>query len=50
MVQLKNNCLLIQTDKYTVQLHDVVVTDDNKFNRRWISLYGSFLGAHCGRI
>ena len=27
--------LLIQTDKYTVRLHDIVVIDDNKYTTSW---------------
>lgn len=28
-----NNFLIIETDKYAERLHDIVVTNDDKFNR-----------------
>src|ERR1043165_1005251 len=42
----KNIRLLIPTDKYTVRLHDIVVTDDNKFNKSRFNCMAALQGTH----
>ena len=41
------SCLLFQTDKYGVWLHDIVLTDYNKFNRNQIKIWDSLKAPIC---